>query len=101
MSVPNQNSAEGCLSRRIGDSASGSTVPSHGAKIATRTMRISTTAPTIAVGWRRNASLKRRHVGDTDRGATIATVASLISIAHARVEKHIAQIDHQIDQHVR
>ena len=34
MSVPNQYSADGRFSRRIGDSACGSTVPSHGANTA-------------------------------------------------------------------
>ena len=69
MSVPNQYSRRrGLQARCIGATACGSTVPSHGAKIAMRIMTTSTTAPAIAVGWRRSASLRRRQVGDVERG---------------------------------
>src|SRR5688500_5804539 len=99
MSLPNQNSADGCRSRLTGSTACGSTVPSHGAKIATRTIANRTTPPTIAVGWRRNASRNRCHVGDTDLPAGMAT--ALISVADARIEQHIADIHEQIDHYVR
>ena len=51
----------------IGDTAWGSTVPSHGAKSAIRIISVRTRAPAIAVGCRRSASLKRCHVGDAER----------------------------------
>src|SRR3954451_19271015 len=93
-------------------------------------MSSNTTAPTMAVGWRRNASLKRRHVGDCERGAVIAiavmrerlAIASTSQrlqwrqrtpprstcrarrarlVPHPRIEEHVAQIDEQVDEHVR
>src|SRR6185312_12019833 len=66
MSVPNQFADDGGFNRRIGDTASGSTVPSHGANTATTIITTRMMPPTIAIGCRRNASRKRRHVGDTD-----------------------------------
>src|SRR5450755_2211543 len=78
-------------------------VPSHGAKIATATMPIRMIPPISAVGWRLNASRKRRRVGDTDFGEGIdgTTIASdTISIAYARIEENVRQVDQQIDQHI-
>src|SRR6478609_3989877 len=100
MSEPNQNSAEGCFRRLIGATACGSTVPSHGAKIAISTIASNTTPPTIAVGWRRNASLKRRHVGDTDLTGASSAIA-VTSVTYARIEKHVTKIYRKIDEHVR
>src|SRR6185437_8818977 len=72
---------EGALRRMTGDTASGSIVQSHGAKVATTIIRMRMAPPTIAIGWRRNASRNRRHVGDTDFAALVAgaerTVATL------------------------
>src|SRR5437763_8449779 len=103
MSVPSQNSRDGGLKRLIGITACGSIVPSHGARIAMVTITTRMAPPISAVGWRRNASRKRRHVGDTDlTGASggAASVVVSISIAYARIEHHVGQIDEQIDQHI-
>src|SRR5258706_7682661 len=98
MSVPNQCSLEGGLRRSIGESACGSTVPSHGASNAINTITASTSPPTIAVGCRRNASQNHCQVGDADLGAVITVVA--ISVVDARVEKSVRKVDQQVDQHV-
>src|ERR1700686_2541128 len=103
MSVPNQKSADGGLRRLTGATACGSIVPSHGAKIAMATMPIRMTPPMSAVGWRLKASRKRRQVGDTDLGEAIDAamkVVALISIANARIEKNVRQVDQEIDQHI-
>src|SRR6266516_7063959 len=103
MSVPNQKAADGALRRLIGETACGSIVPSHGAKIAMPIMPMRMAPPMSAVGWRLNASRKRRHVGDTDfgpaSGAAVIVVVSM-SITDARVEEHVRQIDQEVDQHV-
>src|SRR5436190_1095935 len=99
MSLPNQNSADGGFKRRIGDTASGSTVPSHGAKMAIAIIKSSTTPPTIAVGWRRNASRRNCQVEETGFGAASTVIADM-SVTNPRVEEHIRQIDREIDQHV-
>src|SRR5438874_8874197 len=96
MSVPNQNCADGGFRRLIGATACGSIVPSQGAKAASATMPIKMAPPMSAVGWRRNASRKRRHVGDTDLAGAIAAAVSVavpISIADTRIEEHVRQID--------
>src|SRR3989442_276649 len=68
---------------------------------AMASMTMSMTPPTSAVGWRLNASRKRRHVGDTDLVATgAARAVVLISITYPRIEQHVRKIDRQIDQHV-
>src|SRR5438093_9162854 len=101
MSVPNQKSADGGFSRLAGETACGSMVPSHGARNAMATMTTSMTPPMSAVGWRLNASRKRRHVGDTDLVATgAASTVVLISVTYPRVEQHVRKVDQQIDQHV-
>src|SRR5689334_16868666 len=89
MSEPNQYSAEGCFSLFSGATACGSTVPSQGAASAIPTMRRRITPPAIAVGWRRNASRKRRQVGE-----------AATSVADARIEQRIAEIHEQVDDHV-
>src|SRR5687768_11062267 len=95
MSVPNQTSLEGCFSRLTGSTAWGSTVPSQGASTATRIMAASTIPPTIAVGWRRNASLKRP-------GATAASVRAAVamSVADARIEVHVGEVHREVHEHV-
>src|SRR3954464_8517415 len=98
MSVPNQCSLEGCLRRWTGESACGSAVASHGARIAMTTMATSTNAPTMAVGCRRNASRKRRQVGELDRGAAITGV--FMSVTDPRVKQTVRQINRQIDEHI-
>src|SRR6185437_5925053 len=102
MSVPNQYAADGGRRRLIGETASGSIVASHGARSATTIMPARIAPPTSAIGWRRNASRKRRHVGDTDLPATIGAAGSVvaISISDARIEQRIRQIDGEIDEHV-
>jgi hypothetical protein len=50
MSVPNQKSAEGGFSRLTGETACGSIVPIHGARIAMATMTMRMTPPMSAVG---------------------------------------------------
>src|SRR5262245_33110498 len=89
MSEPNQNSPDGCLSRLIGATAWGSTVPSPGASSAIAIIASRITPPAIAVGWRRNASRNRCQVGD-----------AAMSVADARIEQHVAQIHGEVDQHV-
>src|SRR6476646_2434282 len=81
MSVPNQYISEGARRRLIGDTASGSTVPSHGASSAAATMASRMTPPTIAVGWRRKASRNRFQVGETD----LATGTEAASVAFTSV----------------
>src|SRR6185503_14831889 len=98
MSEPNQNSGEGCFKRLTGATAWGSTVPSHGARIAMRIITRSTSPPAIAVGWRRSASRKLRQVGDIGFVPTSARAA--ISITDARIEEHVAQVHREIDQHI-
>src|SRR5881394_2679428 len=99
MSVPNQNSAEGGFKRLAGETACGSIVPSQGARNAMATMTMSMTPPMSAVGWRLNASRKRRHVGDTDLVATgAASAVVLISITYPRIEQHVRKIDRKFDQ---
>src|ERR1700682_2248220 len=103
MSVPNQKSADGGFRRLIGAPACGSIVPSHGAKIAMATMQIRMTPPMSAVGWRLKASRKRRQVGDIDLCEAIdgsIKVIAPISVAYARIEENVRQVDQQIDQHV-
>src|SRR5690348_8792331 len=103
MSVPNQYAADGGRSRFAGDTASGSTVPSHGASSAIATIATRITPPTIAIGWRRNASRKRRHVGDTERATPSDAAGSAVamsSIANARVEQRVGQVDRQVHEHV-
>src|SRR2546430_17402557 len=99
MSVPNQYCAPGARRRRIGETASGSAVPSHGAASAIVIISSNTTAPKIAVGWRRKASLKRNQVGEIDRGALIATAA--MSVPDARIDQRVAEINQQVDDHVQ
>src|SRR5436190_17171914 len=89
MSEPNQNSLEGCLSRWIGATACGSTVPSHGASSASAIMARRMTPPAIAVGCRRKASLNLSQVGD-----------AAMSIADARIQQHVAEIHGEVDEHV-
>ena len=50
-SEPNQKSAEGARVRFAGARAVGSTVPSHGAKIATKAMTARMARPIAIVGW--------------------------------------------------
>src|SRR5512145_1236826 len=100
MSVPNQYCSLIGRSRRIGDSACGSMVPSHGAASATSTISSNTTAPARAVGCRRNASLKRRTVGEADFGAAPAWATAAMSVADARVEQRVAEVDHEVDDDV-
>src|SRR5687767_6910467 len=103
MSEPNQNSVPGCLSLFDTVTACGSTVPSHGARIATRIMSSSTTPPTMAVGWRRSASRKLRQVGETGFGVSSVAVAISsegASVTDAWVEEHVAQVHRQVDEHV-
>src|SRR5438128_11439413 len=101
MSVPSQKSADGGFRRLAGETACGSIVPSHGARNAMATMTMSMTPPTSAVGWRLNASRKRRHGGDTDLVATgAARAVVLISITYPRMEQHVRKIDRQIEQPV-
>src|SRR5512137_3167387 len=100
MSVPNQFSALIGRRRRIGDSACGSTVPSHAAKIATSIISSSTIAPAMAVGCRRSASLKRWTVGETDFGAAMAWATAAMLVADPRIEQRVAEVDQQVDQHV-
>src|SRR5258706_3972258 len=99
MSLPNQNSADGGFKRRIGDTASGSTVPSHGAKTAIAIISSSTMPPTIAVGLRRNASRRNCQVDETGFGAASTLIADT-SVPDPRVEEPVREIDRQIDQHV-
>src|SRR5262245_35973155 len=99
MSVPNQNSLEGCFNRCTGATACGSTVASQGASMAKSTIAASTTPPAIAVGWRRKASLKRRHMSDDSVGEPGRAIAAT-SVPDARVEQHVGKIDREIDQHV-
>src|SRR6185436_10110233 len=89
MSEPNQNSSEGCLSRLIGATACGSTVPSHGASSAIAIIASRITPPAIAVGCLRKASLKPRQVGD-----------ATMSITDAWIEQHVANIHREVDEHV-
>src|SRR6516165_12209898 len=105
MSVPNQYCADGGRSRLIGATACGSIVPSHGARIARTIMPMRMAPPIRAVGCRRNASRKRRHVGDTDWAGAIVDAASVVmsiarSIPNARVEQHVREVDQKVDQHV-
>src|SRR5271170_7382928 len=103
MSVPNQNSLDGGLRRLMGASACGSTVPSHGAKTATPIMHRRMPPPMSAVGWRRNASRQRRQVGNVDlsgAAARASRVATSISIANARIEEHVREIDQEVDHDV-
>src|SRR5690349_19874455 len=98
MSEPNQYSAEGCLSRlsRVrGAAACGSTVPSQGARIAMPIMTRRITPPAIAVGWRRNAALKR------SQSWTFPSLGeAAMSVADARIEQRIAQVHDEVDEHV-
>src|SRR5471030_2874584 len=98
MSVPNHESAEGGFRRNDGSVACGSALASQGARNAIRIMRISTTPPAMAVGCRRRASLKRSQVGEAEAGAGSAIVA--MSVADARIEQHVRQVDREVDQHV-
>src|SRR5579864_7650361 len=79
MSVPNQYAADGGRRRLIGETASGSIVASHGARSATRIMPARIAPPTSAIGWRRNASRKRRQVGDTDLPAAIGEAGRAVA----------------------
>src|SRR3954464_12702933 len=99
MSLPNQNSSDGGLMRRNGATACGSTVPSHGAAMATKIIIVSTMPPAIAVGWRRSASFSRCQVGEVERAA--GSASAVMSVAYPRIEQHVAQVHRQIDQHVR
>src|SRR6185295_7377020 len=98
MSVPNQCSLEGGLRRWAGESTCGSTVPSHGASNAIKSMSASTIPPRMAVGCLRKASWKRCQVGEADLGA--ARTVAVISVLDPRVEQPVGEIDQQIDQHV-
>src|SRR5262245_23414682 len=98
MSVPNQNCCEGCFKRLTGATACGSTVPSQGASAAIRIIAASTIPPTMAVGWRLNASLKRPMAGDC--AGKMAISAPAMSVADARIEEHVAQVHREVDQHV-
>ena len=100
MSLPNQNSADGGFNRRSGATICGSVVAIHGANTANSTIASNTTPPAIAVGCRRNASLKRRHVGDTDLTGASSAIA-VTSVPYARIEKHVTKIYRKIDEHVR
>jgi len=67
--------ADGGFRRRMGDTLSGSVVPSQGARIAIATITSSTTPPAMAVGWRRSvAPIRRSAVGGRtgERGAIAA-----------------------------
>src|SRR5208283_808130 len=100
MSVPNQNSRDGGLRRLMGATAWGSTVPSHGARIATAIMHRRMPPPMSAVGCRRKASRKRRQVGDSDlsdASERASRVKASISIANARIKKHVGKINQQVD----
>src|ERR1051326_10820 len=81
MSVPNQKAADGALSRLIGDTACGSIVPSQGAAGAMPIIATRSAPPMSAVGWRLNASRKRRHVGDTDLAGAIGAAAIVEAIS--------------------
>src|SRR5690349_97348 len=102
MSVPNQCADDGALRRREGATASGSTVPSHGANTATTIMTTRIAPPTIAIGCRRNASRKRRHVGETDLMAEVPGSARTVatSVADARIEERVRKVHRQIHEHV-
>src|ERR1700693_6004845 len=71
--------------------------------MAMTTMTMRMTPPISAVGWRLNASRKRRQVGDTDLGVALdgaIKVVALTSITYARIEKNVRQVDQEIDQYV-
>ncbi len=53
MSVPNQDRADGWRRRFTGEIAVGSTVARYGAKIAIRTISISSVPPSVMAGLRR------------------------------------------------
>src|SRR5947209_6691224 len=74
-SVPNQYISDDGRRRLIGETACGSTVPSHGASAAAAIISSRIPAPTIAVGCRRKASRNRFQVGETDFGTAIAGTA--------------------------
>src|SRR3954454_4032407 len=101
MSVPNQYASEGLRRRRIGDSACGSTVPRYGASVAISTMRPMSTAPATMVGWRRRKP-RAFGVAIEKAGAAMLAETTLIrlSIAHARVDQGVADVDREVDEHI-
>src|SRR2546423_8019358 len=98
MSLPNQYCSDGGFRRFSGATPCGSIVPSHGAKIAMRIMMISTMPPAMAVGCRRSASFSRCEGGDID--STIGRASVAMSVPDPWIEKHVTQIDGEIDQNV-
>src|SRR6202030_4289635 len=54
--------------------------------------------PTITVGWRRTASRSQRLCATT--GAAMSAGATAISVADARIEQSVADVDREIDQHI-
>src|SRR5690349_17222284 len=104
MSVPNQKSADGGFSRLIGDTACGSTVPSHGASSAMAIMNSSTAPPTIAVGCRRNAVRTNATVETAGLAEVSRAIADMRgkgrSVPNPRVDHHVREIDREIDEHV-
>src|SRR6185295_1639777 len=97
----------GSRSRLAGSNSDGSTVPSHGATSAMTTSTISTRPPM------RTDQLARTRDHPDACGTTVAlstdsaarsvgvqSVRGVMSVADARIEHHVGQIDREVDQHV-
>src|SRR5262245_34837359 len=97
MSLPNQKACDGGRKRRVGASACGSTVPSHGASRAASTMAARSAPPSTATRWRRT----NRKSANFREGASTSEVAMeamlLFLVPDARVQERIGQINDEID----
>src|SRR5262249_1328379 len=94
-SVPSQLAADGGFSRFTGLAAIGSPAISGAASAASTTSN-STTAPPTKVGLRRTKGHRPLRTG----WLAMRAVMAVMSIADARVEQGIGQIDHQVDDHI-
>src|SRR4051812_49654660 len=88
--------------------SSGSCVASQGAASASTAIASSSTAPSTSVGFLRSQRQRRRG-GPSSTSATAASGTggrtavkkTSLSVADPRIEEAVAQVDQQVDQHVR
>src|SRR5262245_22506381 len=100
MSVPNQLAADGGRRRLSGSMTTGSVVPSHGARIATIAVRLRSTRPTIAMGWRRPSRASPARAPRTGPVVGVTSAPLIGSVANPRIEDRVEEVDGEVDEDV-
>ena len=106
LSEPNQYSSEGGLRRPVTTfNSAGSLAAIQGANIATKMMTATISKPSDRFGLRRTNSTIRRCMGSAAASAdsnsiSLTAAVDMALVPHPGIEDRIAQVNHQIDEHV-